>query len=633
MPKRKVSTMEETQLVTSPSSAQTNTIGDAVQYDFSFDIIPEEIILHIFTHLDNQTIMLICPLVCTTWYRLCHEKGASFWKQRCVDGLPKRMQGTQGSPYYLQEEPTNVQETSPFGWKWWSLDLEQVDDWHNQFYRRIMVDKRVKMLALELAETRFRATDKFRTIAQFGDEALDMLLKMWTVSWDLLLNPDTAKEEYGLVKSKAMSQSYWIGEMIGFLDRLRFIQIIRQMMANKDVKLKDACFGMERCLRQPPHASSSDLINAPLVFRDLIEQYRNELKVQFPGINFSDPPFEAVSYLVQSLHQRSHNRTGRDNDATLLGAAILGRKGYPISCCALLHAIATELGFTVNMVGFPFHFIASYKRRTTGESIFIDSFHGKTMSLKEIKAFGRERQIVWNDRLVEPTSHALVIHRIANNMANTVAQMTENLYSTQQRRYLISCILTEMSSLQLGLAEHGWRHRIRYVTNRYIWDTLLDGEWPIDASIFDEQMNIASADPQLIPPKQRNKTCSEGRELPQYKVGHIFHHRQRHYTGIILGWDYTCAATNEWMEQMNVNSLSRGSQQPFYHSYVIEDGSECYVAEENIIWSDVNHQQSTSFEILSVIGRYFDVYEKSGDDRHGRFIPCRDLLCAYPDDG
>ncbi|PAA91833.1 hypothetical protein BOX15_Mlig000689g1, partial [Macrostomum lignano] len=74
---------------------------------------------------------------------------------------------------------------------------------------------------------------------------------------------------------------------------------------------------------------------------------------------------------------------------------------------------------------------------------------------------------------------------------------------------------------------------------------------------------------------------SAAKQQPVHPVGAVFRHRRFGYTGVVRGWDPTCLATEEWIRTMGVDRLPRGRDQPFYR-VLVEDGSERYVAEENI---------------------------------------------------
>lgn len=66
-----------------------------------------------------------------------------------------------------------------------------------------------------------------------------------------------------------------------------------------------------------------------------------------------------------------------------------------------------------------------------------------------------------------------------------------------------------------------------------------------------------------------------------YRVGDLFRHRRYRYRAVITGWDATCQASEQWMQQMGVDALPHGRTQSFYH-VLVEDHSTRYVAQENI---------------------------------------------------
>ena len=55
-------------------------------------------------------------------------------------------------------------------------------------------------------------------------------------------------------------------------------------------------------------------------------------------------------------------------------------------------------------------------------------------------------------------------------------------------------------------------------------------------------------------------------------------HVQFHYRCVIFGWDYECAASPEWIQQMGVDNLNRKHHQPFYN-VMVDDGSIRYAAQ------------------------------------------------------
>ena len=50
------------------------------------------------------------------------------------------------------------------------------------------------------------------------------------------------------------------------------------------------------------------------------------------------------------------------------------------------------------------------------------------------------------------------------------------------------------------------------------------------------------------------------------------------YDCVITGWSALCEAEEEWIQQMGVNRLPLGPEQPFYH-VLVDDGTNRYAAQ------------------------------------------------------
>lgn len=168
---------------------------------------------------------------------------------------------------------------------------------------------------------------------------------------------------------------------------------------------------------------------------------------------------------------------------------------------------------------------------------------------------------------------------------------------------------------------------------------------------------------------QQNRTDDRNKKPPTFrsaetsavhhKIGSHFRHRRYGYEGVIVGWDLRCSAEQRWIEQMRVDDLPRGREQPFYnvvyaspstsdpyaarlqpanqmrHYYKIvcvqdtdgssraDDKSVRYVAEENIEIVEVAEPSSA---LMSLAGRYFKRWDKV------ERIFVSNLKDEYPDD-
>lgn len=111
-----------------------------------------------------------------------------------------------------------------------------------------------------------------------------------------------------------------------------------------------------------------------------------------------------------------------------------------------------------------------------------------------------------------------------------------------------------------------------------------EGAYPMDASLIEEHIIPSHSDPsdpdhqQLAQrlravrvadptPKQvRLRDTPAACDGVKFKVGQVFRHRRYGYTAVITGWDMECGMTVDWITHNQVDSLSRGRHQSFYHA-------------------------------------------------------------------
>jgi len=70
---------------------------------------------------------------------------------------------------------------------------------------------------------------------------------------------------------------------------------------------------------------------------------------------------------------------------------------------------------------------------------------------------------------------------------------------------------------------------------------------------------------------------------PLFDVGQLVHHRKFDYRGVIVGFDPTCQAAEEWYTFQTQGAVNKPTkEQPWYH--VLVDGAThtTYVAQQNL---------------------------------------------------
>jgi F-box protein 21 len=75
-------------------------------------------------------------------------------------------------------------------------------------------------------------------------------------------------------------------------------------------------------------------------------------------------------------------------------------------------------------------------------------------------------------------------------------------------------------------------------------------------------MAVRAADGNKPPPSPRDSPATRA---VQYRIGTAFTHKRYGYAGVVIGWDAKCAAEQDWIRDMRVDSLPRGRSQPFYN--------------------------------------------------------------------
>lgn len=128
----------------------------------------------------------------------------------------------------------------------------------------------------------------------------------------------------------------------------------------------------------------------------------------------------------------------------------------------------------------------------------------------------------------------------------------------------------------------------------------------------------------------------------EFSVGMIMYHKLHKYNCIIRGWDPYCKMSPEWIKRMNVPSLSRGANQPFYQVLVDGDGSERYAAEENLVeqpHNKIDHiEVPRYFQNLITMGMLESKKATDSDKVVKKFItkyfyiPCPQVKKEYPED-
>lgn len=182
---------------------------------------------------------------------------------------------------------------------------------------------------------------------------------------------------------------------------------------------------------------------------------------------------------------------------------------------------------------------------------------------------------------------------------------------------------------------------------RYTWYFCAVG-WCLycTSPAIDNRINVLQTDWQ---PRNSNVDFSCGQQV---------RHLKYNYRGVIVGWDSVCIQSREWMKIMNVESLTHGTGQPFYHVLVDvrdrTDGQTTYAAQENLteifctenkgnflcevtccfqfVWKTVLGFSTANKNLQPIMHPEIEKYFTSFVPSEGRYILDDELRDKFPED-
>ncbi|KAG0707460.1 YccV-like-domain-containing protein [Suillus ampliporus] len=311
----------------------------------------------------------------------------------------------------------------------------------------------------------------------------------------------------------------------------------------------------------------------------------------------------------------------------------------PISLVYVFVCIAQKMGVTAAPVDFPTRVLAVVSSPDPDVSdIFVDVFGSRTQAIlslrDDIPQFLLQAGITPTSmiRYITPASSTSMLVRASRNVLASFSNFPANPVSED---VLHTAFYASLMVNVIFMNNHRYLLNIMKHINRFLLDllpVLVDSLTPLLNSHLQEQLTkhckaVMEDEKEAAATSHPRSTLI--REM-KFFVGMIFNHAAHGYVGYIYGWDPSCAATEDWIREMGVDSLSRGRHQPFYHA-LTQNGSSRYVAEDNI--------RPTCLESADVrrifidapeAGRYFE--DLTQVDERARFLLSPELNAAYPDD-
>ncbi|KAK4611964.1 F-box only protein 21 [Fulvia fulva] len=513
--------------------------------------------------------------------------------------------------------------------------------WHHLFHERRKMDRDVQELFNEMLLTQQKRYARMETIADHGYDVKDLIMSIRDTT------PDDAED--------VLARRYHADRVLGQLHRAEAIDKWRRVANRQMVRLEEVLGAYDLFVL---NGKNGDLRDIDREFDRLAE-----------GIKARDEDWEELTIrrkAVQvSKYLRSEGLVGNPSEDdyhalrnNFISIALFNEPhtSLPLQSVAIYCAVARRLGINAKPSNYPQHVHAvieappdrtldgKYKTAIQGaapELMHLDPWRSSDeiphehLALRLLQMGAPEHQ---HAQHLGPTSTMEVALRTSRNIMNSVHQARERHRGPTRRGsypdveaswYAMVWSMLVLGDSNSASSLHRRRQCLPYLIQQF------QAHFPEDMGLIEKEIvPIFRGEREhdvMLELIERNRIDDRNAKAPsprsnltsavKYKIGHHFRHKRYDYEGFIIGWDLKCEADAQWIQQMRVDSLPNGRNQPFYN-VVAEDESVRYVAAENIEVVEEEPSQS----LMKMAGKYF----KRWDGERKVFVS--NVRDEYPDD-
>ncbi|OLL24686.1 F-box only protein 21 [Neolecta irregularis DAH-3] len=538
-------------------------------------MFPDEVLLHIFEHLDSRTLCRCC-LVSHQYHRIASS-----------DGLWKTL---------LRKE-----------YKFWNSppDWSEKFRYKDVFNHRKYTDRQVQKSLEQIIQSSIGRITNYHHIAnRYNYDAIDILL-----------------QNHYLKGSDILTRKYYSRSLVHYLRRRKAFSVWSSLVTGTEIPNFDITVSYFS------HFYGTDCIEISSKLDTLTKNFKEEYLDEFEASSLD----QKCGIIGAFMNQRGiSGATGADYyriENSFIHFALNRVPTLPITLAAIFCGIARRLEIHAAPVDFPGHvYVTVSETADFRNNIYIDIYNvGRLISRLELEqslaSIGEPPSPIY----LSPASAIAMIRRVFRNIINSIQQGEDSRNGKPLALYsAIAALLTMNNEID--------------ERTRDIFASIIQNHFPMDVDILEQVISrlqnfndtgelssqcrsIRSNDNTPLPIHRRQNTS-----LISYRIGDVFQHKRYSYVAVITGYTEVCNTAEEWIRAMRIDELNRGRDQPFYH-VIAEDGSSRYVAEENI--RPINDIASCEiFQDLEDIGKYFRRFNQET----GRFVPAPDLEISYPDD-
>ena len=464
-------------------------------------------------------------------------------------------------------------------------------DWRALYMEKTKIEARTRALLDHVVSTQHKRIQCINEIADFGYDAKEALLRQ-------LECPDDAED--------VLSRRYYANAVLERIHREIAINIWKDLSESKDVPIEKALGAYDVFARIGEDVDTN-------VIGEELDALANGVLHEYADFADLSPRMKASTL---ATYLRDHGFKGvPDRSYRALGNSFIGlvlssesHHSLPLISAAIYCALARRVGldarpcacgphvYTLAYAPPNYNLDGQYKPTSTTvrDYMYLDPFRSSTevqradlqRTLREMDVPGAAQEYFLSD-----TTTTEMVLRTARNIMTSVQTIRQteagmrgiqaswlNAYPDMDNAFYG----TIWSMLILGHADHasnisnGTTRRRQYLPylldhfqTHFPWDvTLLEQyvipmfyDQPEGQRLLQFVQSMHQVDAMRKPIVMRDDKAAN----VKFKVGQLFQHKRYSYEGVVTGWDVSCDAGEEWIQNMSVDRLPGGRNQAFYH--------------------------------------------------------------------
>jgi len=535
----------------------------------AFVELPTELLEAIFLHLDTNSLIAVSR-TCRVVNRLTAESPI-LWRHLCQ---------TQFRTWDSRHDIA-IKLAGP---------LSDVN-WRILYVEKTRIENTTRLLLDRIVSTQHERIRSINKIADLGYDAKDALLKEMAC-------PNDAED--------VLARRYYANAVLERIHREMAIKVWKDLSENKNVPIEKALGAYD------VFARVGEDVDTETIERGL-DQLADSLLEEHPDFADLSPRLKA-STLATYLRGQGFKGVP-DTSYRALGNSFIGlvlsstpHHSLPLISVAIYCALARRVGLDARPCGFLFHVYTlvyappdhnldgEYKPTSTTvrDYMYLDPFRSSDeVERGDLQRTLRDMGVPGNEHehfLSDTTTKEMVL-RTARNIMNSVQTIRQteagmrgiqaswfNAYPDMDNAFYA----TIWSMLILGpgddtpnISNAVTRRRqylpylLEHFQTHFPWDIQLLDQYVIP--LFHNQPEGQRLMQFVVSmhygdTKQKSQIVRDERSTSvKFKVGQLFQHKRYHYEGVITGWDVSCDAGEEWIQNMNIDRLPSGRDQAFYH--------------------------------------------------------------------